>query len=170
MGTGMVDREDDEESVISAYHEAGHAVVAHLAGATVRQISMETSFQDGPSRHGQVEIGWPEDPRRSRGLCMQAIHVALAGPVAEMIYRGDALHPGFVPEWREDWQQAWGLAESIWKDERSRLQQLEQLTTLLHQRLSHDRLWNAIAALADEIQAHEILDEEEVVAILDDWI
>ena len=37
----------------------------------------------------------------------------LAGPVAEMIYRGEPLHPALVAEWRHDWGQAWDEAAVV---------------------------------------------------------
>jgi hypothetical protein len=57
---------------IAAYHEAGHAVVAHMLGAKVRQVSIE-------SDSGRTQI-----KRLGRGE--RAILIALAGPYAQRRY------------------------------------------------------------------------------------
>ncbi|WP_153555836.1 M50 family metallopeptidase [Roseimaritima sediminicola] len=154
---------------LTAYHESGHALMASLLGGRVQSVTIEPDDDDGPRRHGDTRILWPL-PRKRRTHARHEILVLLAGPVAEMIYRGEPLHPGFVPQWADDWQRAWTLAEQIHSAHVRRLRQLEQLTAQLHRSMSDDRCWAALAALADELLAHETLDEEMVTDVLSVWL
>jgi hypothetical protein len=96
--------------------------------------------------------------------------VALAGPITETIYRGEPLHPGFVPEWADDWRRAWDAAELIMFDDRLRLVFLEETARQLRQTLSRDEHWAAIAAVADELLAHETLGAEQIQQVLAIWM
>jgi hypothetical protein len=92
----------------------------------------------------------------------------LAGPVAEMIYRGEPLHPAHYGPWQGDWQQAWMHCPA--KDDQTRTKILEQIILELRDRLSDDQCWAAIAAVADELLAHEHLDEEQLSGTLEFWL
>lgn len=154
---------------LTAYHEAGHAIMASCLGAEVQSVTIEPDHDDGPQRYGDTRAMWPRGfpPKEQR---RREIFVLLAGPVAEMIYRGEPLHPGFVPEWADDWRQAWALAEPLYSEPHARLQQLERLTRELYQMLRDDHRWAAIAALADELLAHETLDDEMVAEVVAQWL
>ncbi len=154
----------------TAYHESGHAYVAAYFGGRVRSLSINPDRDDGPERFGDVTIVWPKYRMTPREFQNKLVLVALAGPVAEMIYRGEPLHPGFVAEWADDWRTAWAAAESILPDERQRLAFLEEAARKLHQMLSRDSAWAAIAALADNLLAHEILEAEQIDEILAAWL
>lgn len=154
----------------TAYHEAGHAVMVVYLGGTVQSLTIEPDRDDGPERFGEAKVEW----RRSRMTVKEFYHklvmVALAGPVAEMIYSGEPLHPGFVAEWADDWQNAWQAAEPILPDERLRLTFLEEAARQLYQLLQRDNIWAAIAALADELLAHETLETAQVHEVVAYWI
>ncbi|QEG43220.1 ATP-dependent metallopeptidase FtsH/Yme1/Tma family protein [Roseimaritima ulvae] len=154
---------------LTAYHEAGHVIMAACLGADVQSVTIEPDHDDGPARYGDTRARWPLG-FPARELRRREIFVLLAGPVAEMIYRGEPLHPGFVPEWADDWRQAWALAEPLYRDPPARLKQLERLTRELYQMLRDDRRWAAIAALADELLAHETLDEEMIADVVAQWL
>ena len=155
--------EEEEEQLRTAYHEAGHCVMAILCGAKA-SIASITSEQE--YLHGQVEIHWP-----SRSSVADQLATVLAGPVAEMIYRSEPLHPGLVPEWSEDWKQAWALARPKSGSDGRCMAMLEQLVAKLYQTLSQDRYWAAVAAVQDLLIAHNEIDhdqiEYEVKALLD---
>ena len=93
----------------------------------------------------------------------------LAGPVAEMVYRDEPRHPAVFGPWKYDWDQAWQAAALIWADEKQRTRGLENLILELRQKIRMDPVWAAIAALADELVAHESLDEERVEEVLSFW-
>lgn len=153
----------------TAYHEAGHALIATLLGGRVKSVTIAPDDDDGPRRFGDTQVHW----RRSvseRDLHEHGIRVALAGPVAEMLYSGDPFHPGTVAEWASDWQAAWELAEPFFPDHRKRLAYLEEVTRQLHRQLDAAPHWSAVAALADHLLAHETLELEEVREIVDEWL
>lgn len=157
-------------SELTAYHEAGHAFVAIHVGATVRSVTVTPDWDDGPQRFGDTQVEWPQGKFTPRELQMNAILVALAGPVAEMIHRGEPYHPGFVAEWAADWQEAWKVATSLFPVQRVRLAFLEKMTTQLYQLLSRDDHWAALAAIVDNLAAHETLEGDVVEEIISSWM
>ncbi len=153
-----------------AYHEAGHALVARLMGGTVMLVTIEPDNDDGPQRQGDTQVLWRRQGLSEREFAERTIQVSLAGPVAEMIYRGEPFHPGLVAEWAADWQDAWAAAELIQRDQRRRLAFLEGVSVQLYHQLNGDDLWAALAAVADHLLAHETLEAEQVEEILADWL
>lgn len=103
-------------------------------------------------------------------FCHKQVLVALGGPAAEMIYRGEPLHPGYVAEWAGDWRDAWSLAEEIFPAEQKRLAFLEEAVRQLYHSLRNDDHWQAIATIADHLLAHEILEAEELQEVLTPWL
>lgn len=157
-------------SQITAYHEAGHALMAITVGARVRMVTIDPDWDDGPQRYGDAQIEWPVTEFTDRELCEKSILVALAGPVAEMIHSGDPFHPGFVAEWAGDWSAAWRLAAALYKNEKRRLTYLEHTTMQLYQALKRDDHWAALAAIVDHLLAHETLEGEQVQEIVESWL
>lgn len=153
-----------------AYHEAGHALVAYLLGGQVRSVTIEPDRDDGPERQGDTQILWRRRGVSDRDYAQAAVQVCLAGPVAEMIYSGDPYHPGLVAEWSADWREAWQLAELLAPDDRRRLKYLEDVSIRLYRQLKDDEYWAPLASLADNLLAHETLDEEHVTDIIREWL
>jgi len=156
------DCDDEEELARTAYHEAGHCVMAVLRGA---RASHATVSPEEDNFFGKVDIQWPD----KRTLANE-LSVILAGPVAEMIYRGEPLHPGFVPEWTLDWQQAWALARPRAVSDIKCLEMMEQLIAKLHRSLSNERVWAAIAAVQDLLMAHEDIEHEQIEYEVRAWV
>jgi hypothetical protein len=96
--------------------------------------------------------------------------VALAGPVAERIHSGEPFHPGLVGEWSADWKTAWEVSAELIPDERKRLAYLEQTTVELYRLLDGEDHWSALAAIVDNLLAHETLEGEDVEEIISQWI
>ncbi len=153
-----------------AYHEAGHALMALLLGGEVRRVTIEPDNDDGPDRQGDTQVLWRRSGISDKEFAKQAVQVSLAGPVAEMIYSGDPYHPGLVAEWAADWSEAWNSAAALHQDERQRLKFLESISIQLHRRLQQDEMWAALAALADNLLAHETLDGEQIESIVREWL
>lgn len=153
---------------ITAWHEAGHAFVAVRLGGEIDGVSISPDRDDGPDRFGDTTIRWrtarftPQELRRNAVLC------ALAGPVTEMIRRGDVFHPATVSEWALDWQLAWQAAADI-RSEQERLRFLEQTTWALHDMLSQEGHWAAIGAIVDHLLAYESLEGDTVHEIVAEW-
>jgi len=153
---------EEEKMVRTAYHEAGHCVMAVLCGALASHASVSPE-EDG--FYGKVDIQWP-----GRRPLVNELSVILAGPVAEMIYRCEPLHPGFVPEWSLDWQQAWTLSRPRHSSDTKCLESLEQLIAKLHRNMSDDRVWAAVAAVQDLLMAHEDIEHEQIEYEVKAWL
>ncbi len=156
-------------SELTAYHEAGHALMAVLLGGRVKQVTIDPDNDDGPKRFGDTQIRWRSGiPERK--FAEISVQVSLAGPVAEMIYSGDPYHPGLIPEWAADWREAWNSAAIFHSDERKRMEYLEQVSIHLYHRLNDGNYWEALASLADNLLAHETLDAEQVEEVVRGWL
>ena len=157
-------------SVVSAYHEAGHAFMAIYVGARVRCVTIEPDWDDGPARHADIQVEWPLARFTERELQERSAQVMLAGPVAEMIHSGEPYHPGFVAEGAADWKAAWEAARPLVPQERKRLAFLGQTTVKVYRLLKQDEYWAALAAIVDNLLAHETLEGEEVDDIVRQWL
>lgn len=157
-------------SEISAYHEAGHAFMAIFVGARIRCVTIEPDWDDGPKRYADIQVEWPVGQFAARELHEKSVLVALAGPVAEMLHSGDPYHPGFVAEWAADWKLAWETASFLIPDDRKRMTYLEQTTVKLYRLLDREDHWSALAAIADNLLAHQTLEGEEVEDIVRQWL
>ncbi len=159
----------DDTEELTAYHEAGHAWAALYVGARVQSLSISPDNDDGPERFGDTTILWSRRRFGRKELSEKLAWVALAGPVAEMVYSGKPFHPGTVAEWRQDWKDAFEALEHV-ADVQRRLASLEQTTIQLYQAFQDDFHWNAISALADHLLAHEIMDEEMIQEAVEPWL
>lgn len=157
-------------SEVSAYHEAGHALMTIHVGARVRSVTIDPDWDDGPKRYADIQVEWPIDRFTERELCEKSVFVALSGPVAEMIHSGDPYHPGTVAEWAFDWRVAWESASELFPDQQKRLIYLEQCTVELYRLLDREDYWAALAAIVDNLLAHETLEGEEVDDIVSQWL
>ena len=87
----------------AAWHEAGHAVIAHCLGGEVRLVTLETELE---GHEGHTEVAWHDmagaDPDR------RSASVALAGPLAEVLVRNGGEREDLLAlsSWRGDWQEA----------------------------------------------------------------
>ena len=154
----------------TAYHEAGHVFMAIYLGARVRSVTIEPDRDEGPDRFGDTQVEWDLGRFTRRELHEKSALVALAGPVAEMIHRGEPYHPGFVAEWAADWREAWEAAAGVVPDQKQRLAYLEQATAQLYRTLNRDEHWAALAAITDELLAHETIDGEQAEEIMQQWL
>jgi ATP-dependent Zn protease len=157
-------------SELDAYHEAGHAFMAVYVGARVQQVTIEPAWDDGPRRYADIQVRWPLRRFTPQELLEKQILVALAGPVAEMIHSGEPYHPGWVAEWSADWQAAWEAAAHLVAEPKQRLRYLEAKTVQLYRLLDQTTNWAALAAVVDELLAHETLDGEQVEETLRTWL
>ncbi|MEM9643612.1 MAG: cell division protein FtsH [Planctomycetota bacterium] len=161
----------DEEDTVSAYHEAGHAVVGYALGAKIDAVQLGGEADDFlPERFGECRVNWGrvdpnQDSQRQRELM-----TILAGPVAEMIYTGEKWHPAFFGPWQSDWCQATTIATGLVADPARRVRLLETMAARLHQVMSADGCWAAIAAVADELETHEFVESDTIEEVVGFWL
>ncbi|OYP28216.1 hypothetical protein [Rhodopirellula sp. MGV] len=160
----------DEEETWTAYHEAGHAVIGFLLGGTIESVGMYAEEDDWlPERFGDCHVNWGRvDPNANLQIEREVLTL-LAGPVAEMIYREEDMHPADDPTWQHDWQLASQLCRRMFPDPYAREVFMTAALTVLKDQIWRDRCWAAIAAVADELLAHENLDADQLSDILRFW-
>ena len=150
--------------MITAHHEAGHVLLAEFCGARVTFASIIPDHLGGARAEGMTKAVWPpfSDPRvRADRL----VRVALAGPAAELIYSGEQYEPEILPEWCADWSAACVALQMIVPTripDAQKMQILSRYLVELIQFLSIDDVWDTLAAVADELDAHEVLEEEQL--------
>lgn len=165
----MIELERDDAEVVTAYHEAGHALLAVLQRGYLLEVTLDPEVDRDDLCEAKTTVRWPAAMAGSQRVQAELL-VLLAGPASEMIYRGEPLHPGFVPQWADDWQNAWQLAKSIYADQHRRLRELERMTAMMRKVLYHDQNWAAVAAIADQLLAHRTLDQAMVVDAVSVWV
>lgn len=166
-----------DDDTLTAYHESGHAVVGFALGASIEQIQLG-GFDDEdhlPRRFGECRVKWGRVELSKTGpktdwQLQRELLTMLAGPVAEMIYRGEPVHPALDGPSQGDWAQAWERCREFMPSPQLRTRLLEQLTVALRNALERDTWWAAVAAVADELLAHELLDREQTDETLRFWI
>jgi hypothetical protein len=87
--------------------------------------------------------------------------VALAGPAAESIYTDEQYAPELLREWWTDWLAATQAIQSVARGPLSNEQLghiLSKFLTELIQFLSQDAIWDRVAGIASELDAHETLE------------
>jgi len=154
---------------LTAYHEAGHAWMAVWVGARVRVVSIAPELDDREERFGDTQVEWQLSQFSASELAAKSAWVALAGPAAEMAYRGEPYHPGLVAEWAEDWREAWWAVEMIRPNQQQRMKYLEQQTVQIRRLLEDEANWAAVAEIADLLLAHEILEGDQVAECVGRW-
>ena len=148
---------------LTAFHEAGHAVMAELCGQHITKVEIE-----GDSEHsGSVQsLRFEPDPAEALSAEEQAASVearlkcVLAGTVAENMVSG-------VDRWdesSEDLDLAVRLAMRLVDDCEDVLPLLEDVREELRRELEEN--WGAVEALADELLARTSLDGAEVRKLL----
>ena len=159
----------DDEIELTTYHESGHAVMASFLGGCVDRLTIEPDIDDQIPRYGDARIVWSGNRWTEHELSVCEIKVSLAGPVAEMIYSGEQYAPPFLAEWRCDWEMAVERAMRFLPVAEALTMYLERMVFELIRFFERDDVWAAVAALADELQAHQTLGQEEIVEVLGVW-
>lgn len=152
-------------SELAAYHEAGHVVVAVELGGRVLSATLDPEATDeGPVRDGDVTVEWPS------GRSAKAdVLVALAGPVAEMIYTDGEPDPSVLVAWSGDYHQAHAAVAHIYESAVHQKQHLQAATDDLHNMLTRDDIWTVVGDVADALMAHEHLDADLIDDVLRPW-
>ena len=157
--------EQNTETV--AYHEAGHAIAATLAGGNVVRVSIEPEEDD---RGGDTQVQWSHNGVTSKEHAIREIRTSLAGPVAEMIFVGDYDSLRIQAEHAIDWQIAVTSARALTTEQNQQRLLLSQAASQLYHYFREENVWAAIGDLADQLLAHETVDREVVQSVVEQWL
>lgn len=142
---------------VTAWHEAGHAVVATILGGEVDTVSIES---EDDFTAGDTRVLWRVGDAHEQAT--NDIQAALAGPVTEMVFLGEYDFLRIKAEHQVDWEV---VAESI---RRMRLSPqrgadlLNKLSAELYRVIRTDHVWSAIADVAERLQIDGTIDGETV--------
>ena len=139
-----------------AWHEAGHALAAHLLGGVVREVTLESERDES---EGHVAVEWSSAPAHESA--MRSAMVALAGPVAELVFRGEDVldDPWELSTWRGDWDEAESQLSELHPDEDQREAARREILLKLYRAFGEADGYESPARLADALDAHGTLDE-----------
>ena len=163
----------------TAYHEAGHAVVAWALGATIDQVSLWAAsayddVDDGPRRFGDCRVRWPGGGQAFAGDPMLAreLLVLVAGPVAEKLYRDDEIDIASVASWQADAAGATQKAELLLAGKKSGGQPRKLIAAAIDRVrgfLNRPDAWAAVAALADQIELGDPVEADAADELIGFW-
>ena len=153
----------DLDTITGAYHEAGHVVMAHILGGEVVHVTIEN---DDDELLGLTTVRWRKSDDAERRRCSAL--VALAGPVAETRWRGEADLLDTLTAWHGDWQE---IEQALAAETRAANGSNGDAGRLLHQWLHEvlaqfedTMIWEHLCRVAEALEAHGTLDD----AMLDD--
>jgi hypothetical protein len=153
----------DDDETITAYHDA--------LGARIESVNLWGEADEFlPERFGDVRINWGQVLVNANWQLQRELLSVLAGPITEMIYRGEQIEPANYAPWKADWAHAVRCVRELSRDTSRQLELLRIACVELERRLRDDDCWAAIASVADELLAHEQLDEEQIADLLEFWL
>ena len=151
----------------AAYHEAGHAVIASILGGEVVSVSIESESHEV---EGSAIVSWEHGGQTDPLAALDDIRVALAGPIAEMVYAGEYDYLRIRNEHAVDWQVALsrlrGMSLSL--DREAGL--LQKTVAELYQTIRRDDIWSAIGDVADLLSVHETIEGDAVNETVQFWL
>ncbi len=153
-----------------AYHEAGHAVMAVWLGGEVLRVTIEPDHDDGPRRDGEAMVRWHHRGLTARQLRERELMTVLAGPIAEMTHQETNLPISSLPQWAEDFRIACEISAMIVELPSQRRRMLEAVTDQVHLLVKRHDFWQAIAEVADQLEAYETIEGEEVSECVNRWL
>ncbi len=151
----------------AAYHEAGHAVVASILGGRVVSVSIESESDEVD---GDAVVAWSRAGRTDRELALDEIRVALAGPIAELVYAGEYDYLRIREEHAVDWQIALSCLRRLEMSTQREAGLLQKTVAELYQTIRQDNVWSSIGDVADLLAVHETIEGDVVRETVDFWL
>lgn len=151
---------------VTAWHEAGHAVVAVMLGGVVDNVSVEVPDAEAAGVTGVFWGNASDTPSQ----CINDIHVALAGPIAEMIFVGDYDYLRIKQEHAVDWEVVATSIGRLGIDAVTAQKLLASIATSLYQRLREDVVWSAVADVAERLELDGTIDGDTVNDLTGFWL
>ncbi len=141
-----------------------------VLGALVRSATIVADYESDDSiRYGACELAWPMKGVGARAHAEREIRTALAGPVAEQIYRGES-EIRIQRESSVDWIYASTYAETFLANKSKRTEFLFSVAEEIRDLFHKDEVWAAVASTADELLAHDELDGETLSESVQFWL
>ena len=156
----------EDTETLTAYHEAGHAIMAISYGGRIIHVSIDPPDDEGLKRFGESIVQWPR--AAARDIEIAELKVSLAGPIAELTYDGARDLIANCDEFAADWQQAM-LSASRLKPERSRGKFLEEMEQQVWKFFEDENVWAATCDVADQLLAHETIEHDQVADVWGFW-
>jgi len=129
---------------VTAYHEAGHAVMALALGRTIHKVSVL------PNRERLGEVRFAKGAAKPTDDWIEReILIALAGPVAEAKFTGTFSHAAA----HDDLRFVRRLALER-KSDRAAARYEQRMLDKTEYMLADDATWNAVAMVAEELMKH----------------
>lgn len=145
--------------------------MAMLLQGRIDLLTIEPDEDDEtlPDRSGEIRVVWPPDTWTDKELAVREIQVSLAGPIVEMIHDGNQDSPELLEEWQYDWALASERVREFLPKTKTVSEHLGRFIFDLMRFFERDDVWAAVAALADQLEAHLSLEQEDVEAVLEAW-
>ena len=156
----------EDTQTLTAYHEAGHAIMAVTNGGRIVHVSIDPPDDDGLKRFGESIVQWPA--AAAKDIEIAELKVSLAGPIAELAYDGARESIAECPEFAADWQQA-VLSASRLKTEQRREKFLAEMERQVWAFFEDENVWAATCAVADLLLAHETIEHDQVAETWAFW-
>lgn len=144
----------DLDPAIACYHEAGHAYLAHRLGGRVVTVTIEHE-DDGVM--GRTTVHWRDGDAAERRR--RSALVALAGPVAEALWRGELESLRELTAWRADFREV-QQALRVEGPPAAQAAQLHRWLASVREELDDPDGWERLCRIADQLEAHGTLDED----------
>lgn len=141
----------------AAWHEAGHALVAHLLGGRIHELTLE---DESGELDGRASIDWValEPARRPAASAC----TALGGPLAELAFLDEPLEhlaPSTVAAWEADWAVVEAEAAQLEPEPARRYALIHEWLEDVRAALEDPHNAERLARIADALDAHGTLDE-----------
>ena len=149
IGAGSEDSDGERDCRrVFAFHEAGHAVIGHLLGRTLRAVSV--------TQHCEFE---PLGKKWSNADLGNSIKIALAGPHAEVLASHEEVSVGAGGDIARAKEEAEELAGDSWKERLHELSAASQALVMEH--------WAEIERVANRlVKLAGVVSEKDLPALL----
>lgn len=177
MATTTASKEITEDRI---YHISGHALLAMNAGfpiellsvngfsvADLSRISPRAQRLDEWTMIRMPELQYPPGTFPHTRLMENLCHLALAGPILELLHRGRPCTVSAIKEHEHDWRQAWTAAGFLHHDETERVAYLDRQIALGERYISLPSWQEYIGPITRHLSTNGTMEGSDLQAIWD---